>query len=135
MLLVASLWQLEIVEMSISVGQCAYYLPFDVGGSICWWVARDFWYLGVFAAFVLALVGSWRYVGFTRSLYSRQVESYRATSGERGPALSAADERLYSYITQHGGTISLSTASNDLGMTMAEINASVSRLKQTRRIE
>jgi hypothetical protein len=88
----------------------------------------------VFAAFVLALIGSSRYAGFIRSLRGVQGESYRATSGRHGPALSAADKRLYNYITKHGGTISLSAASNDLSMSMAEINTSINRLKEAGRI-
>jgi len=133
MLLVASLWQLEIIEEAALHGQ-EWCPPFVLGGCQPWYIARDIWFAGVFAAFVIALTGAWRYTGFTRSLSARPVESYRATSVQRGPALSDADERLYSYITKHGGTISLSTASNDLGMSMAEVNASISRLKQAGRI-
>lgn len=135
MLLAASLWQLKIVEISTRTPECSYYWPFGLGGPTCWWVARNFWFAGVFAAFVLTLIGSATYAGFTRSLSKAQLKSYRATSTQDGPALSAADEKLYNYITQHNGTISLSTTSNDLDMSIEEINASINRLKQARRIE
>ncbi len=35
--------------------------------SPSWMLARDFWYLGVFAALVLALIGAWRYVDSGRN--------------------------------------------------------------------
>ena len=73
MLLVASLWQLEIVDISRNVGDCAYIWPFDLGGPTCWWFARDFWFAGVFIAFMLALIGAVRYAGFT-TLISRPRE-------------------------------------------------------------
>jgi hypothetical protein len=122
MLLVASLWQLEIVEISRGVSECGYNWPFDIGGSTCWWIARDFWF------------GASRYAGFTRRL-SRQVESYRATLSQARRAVSGSDEMLYDYIIKHGGTISFSTASRELGMSLEEINASIARLRTARRIE
>jgi hypothetical protein len=44
------------------------------------------------------------------------------------------DQKLYAYISEHGGTISLSTASGELGVTIDEINASIERLKRAGRI-
>ena len=133
MLLAASLWQLEIVE-NAALNNQEWCPPFVLGGCQPWYIARDIWFAGVFAAFVIALIGAWRYAGFTRSLPSGQVEPYRATSGQGRPNMSAADERLYNYITKHGGTISLSAASNDLGLPIGEIKASIDRLKQGGRI-
>ena len=92
MLLVASLWQLEIVDISRSVGDCAYIWPFDLGGPTCWWIARDFWFAGVFAAFVLALIGAVTYARFTTS-----GRTLSASRSQGAPALcvSLPHERLY----------------------------------------
>jgi hypothetical protein len=106
MLLVASLWQLEIVDMSRKAGDCAYIWPFALGGPTCWWIARDFWYSGVFAAFVLALIGAVNYARYTKSPSANQANGYVNPTRQAG-ALSACDEKLYRYITSHGGTISI----------------------------
>ena len=85
-------------------------------------------------AFVLALIGAANCARFTRLPLTNQADGYANPTPQAG-ALSATDERLYRYITSHGGTISVSTASMELGMPIAEINAGISRLKQAHRIE
>jgi Tol biopolymer transport system component len=62
MLLVASLWQLEIVDIAASLNR-EWCPPFVIGGCVDWFIARDIWYTGVVLAFVLALIGAWKYVG------------------------------------------------------------------------
>jgi hypothetical protein len=54
--------------------------------------------------------------------------------GEQRDEMTALDQKLYDYISEHGGTISLSTASSELGVTIDEINASIERLKRAGRI-
>jgi len=45
------------------------------------------------------------------------------------------DEKVYLYIADHGGQISWSQASQELGVSIEELKASVERLKQAKRIE
>jgi len=45
------------------------------------------------------------------------------------------DSRVYDYIVGHGGEISWSQASKDLGVSIEELKASVERLKQAKKIE
>jgi len=131
MLLVASLWQLEIVEIGMRTSECSYYWPFGLGGPTCWWMARDFWFVGVFTAFVLALLGASRLASYTRQRSLIQV--YSQPSGPQTPLI-GIDERLYTYIALHGGTISRSAASKDLHVPLTEIDASIERLKRVGRI-
>ncbi len=42
----------------------------------------------------------------------------------------ALDDRVYGYIVNHNGTISLSRATVDLGVTLRELNSSIGRLKK-----
>lgn len=46
-------------------------------------------------------------------------------------APTSLDDRVYRYIIDHDGTISLSKASNDLGITMDALKASIARLKES----
>jgi len=48
---------------------------------------------------------------------------------------SSMDDKVFDYIVEHEGVISLSQASEDLGISMDELNASVERLKKERKIE
>jgi len=50
-------------------------------------------------------------------------------------ALMPLDEKVYLYIVDHGGEISWSQASRDLGVSIEELKTSVERLKQAKRIE
>jgi len=45
------------------------------------------------------------------------------------------DDKVYLYIVDHGGVISWSQATRDLGVSIEELKASVERLKQAKRIE
>jgi len=45
------------------------------------------------------------------------------------------DEKVYLYIVDHGGEISWSQASRELGVSIEELKASIERLKQAKRIE
>ena len=65
MLLVVCLWQLEIVDIAASNGSM-WCPPFLLFPCIPWYIARDIWYLGVFAAFVLALIGAVNYARFAK---------------------------------------------------------------------
>jgi hypothetical protein len=132
MLLVASLWQLEIVDIAASKGT-PYCLPFLLS-CIPWFIARDIWYLGVFVAFVLALIGAVNYARSTRLPLTNQTDGYVNPASQAAAPL-VTDERLYRYITSHGGTISVSAASKELGIPIAEIDAGISRLKLAHRIE
>jgi len=44
------------------------------------------------------------------------------------------DERVYNYIVEHEGTIALSQAAKDLGITVDELNAAIDRLKSQGRL-
>jgi len=44
------------------------------------------------------------------------------------------DERVYNYIVEHEGTIALSQAAKDLGITVDELNAAIERLKSQGRL-
>jgi hypothetical protein len=66
MLLIASLWQLEIVYIAESNGT-TWCPPFLLWSCISPPIARDIWYLGVFVAFVLALIGAVNCARFTKS--------------------------------------------------------------------
>jgi len=66
------------------------------------------------------------------------------TSGEKklpevkitpAESLVPLDDKIYLYIVDHGGEISWSQASKELGVPIEELKASVERLKQARRIE
>ena len=128
MLLVASLWQLEIVEISQSLNR-DWCPPFMLFSCTPWYVARDLWFAGIVAAFVLALLGAWRYAG-----YSRRQPAVEVSSSVTRTLHASLDERLYTFIVGHGGTISRSAASRELNVPLAEIDASIERLKQAGRI-
>jgi hypothetical protein len=132
-ILAVCLWQLEIIDIAASNGT-TWCPPFLLWSCIPWFIARDIWYLGVFVAFVLALIGAVNYTRFTRLPLANQADGYANPTPQAG-ALSSPDERLYRSITSHGGTISVSAASMELGMPIAQINAGISRLKQAHRIE
>jgi len=133
MLLVASLWQLEIVEIAASMGR-RWCPPFNLGGCLEWYIARDYWFTGVFAAFVLASIGIWRYAGHQRSRHIPASDFHEKTRPQPSSEVTAIDERLFSYITQHGGTISLSEASNHFRVSVDDIKSSIERLKKAGRI-
>jgi len=49
--------------------------------------------------------------------------------------LMSLDEKVYLYVVDHGGEISWSQASRNLGVSVEELKASVERLKEAKRIE
>jgi len=53
----------------------------------------------------------------------------------RSPEASDLDERVYSYILEHSGVISLKKAASELGITPEEVKASTERLKKAGRLE
>jgi hypothetical protein len=128
MLLVASLWQLEITEISASLNRpwCAPFLL----GCLDWFVARDFWFTGILVSFGLALVGAVTYSNNTRR------ESQTADRYGTLPNVTQTnfDDRVYSYIIRQSGTISLAGAAQHFGVPVTEINASIERLKRAGRI-
>ena len=49
--------------------------------------------------------------------------------------LMSLDDKVYAYISDHGGEISWSQGCRDLGISMDELKASIERLKKAGRIE
>jgi hypothetical protein len=73
--------------------------------------------------------------GAVRYSYRKQKEVSARTLGEEAVHRRADfDERVYAYIKSQGGTISLSSASLHFGVPVAEIKASIDRLKGEGRI-
>jgi hypothetical protein len=86
------------------------------------------------SAVAVVRLGVWRYGNQDRKRQSRSSTLPSHTVGEEHHEMTDPDQKLYTYITEHGGTISLSTASGDLGATIDEINASIERLKRAGKI-
>jgi hypothetical protein len=61
--------------------------------------------------------------------FKKRVPKLHDEATKRNPA--DADLELYNYIIERGGSISLSNAMEELGMTREEINQSIRRLKET----
>ena len=133
MLLVASLWQLEITEIAASQNML-WSPPFKLMSCLPWWLARDIWYAGIFLAFGITFLGIWGYVDQGRKRQATYSTTPSRTVREEHAGMTHLDQKLYAYITEHGGTISLSTASGELGATIDEINASIERLKRAGKI-
>jgi DNA-binding MarR family transcriptional regulator len=47
---------------------------------------------------------------------------------------SLLDDRVYNYIAEHGGEVSLSQAAEELGITVHDLNAAIDRLKNQGRL-
>ena len=58
-MLVAGLWQLEIVHWCLNVGKPSFDWPFYMFPSVNVWVARDIFYAVIVAAFLLQFLGLW----------------------------------------------------------------------------
>jgi hypothetical protein len=86
------------------------------------------------SALAVVRLGIWR-----RGTQSRTPQSHSSTLPPQivnveQSNMTDLDQKLYNYITEHGGTISLSTAAGELGATIDEINASIERLKRAGKI-
>lgn len=60
LLLLAALYQLEIILIWISLGKLTFEFPFFIGGSINIYWARDFWYLIIFISWLLSFICGWK---------------------------------------------------------------------------
>ena len=58
-----------------------------------------------------------------------------ASQEQKPPVEEAADERVYRYVMERGGTISLSQAASDLGISKEELKEAISRLRSAGRLE
>jgi hypothetical protein len=58
-LLVGSLYQLEIVHWCISTGKQTFDWPFYMFPSVNIWVARDIFYLGLVASWIILFATLW----------------------------------------------------------------------------
>ena len=61
----------------------------------------------------------------------KEVPTPKITPTVEAPTL---DEQVYNYIVEHQGEISLSQAAKDLGITVDDLHAAISRLKNQRRL-
>ena len=59
-LLMASLYQLEIILIWINNGKYTFEFPFFIGGSINIYWARDFWYFMVFISWFTSFCSGWK---------------------------------------------------------------------------
>jgi uncharacterized membrane protein len=74
---------------------------------------------------------STRLNGNQQSTYSTIPSQFQPTEQT---SIGDLDQKLFDYISEHGGTISLSTASGELGVPIEEIKASIERLKRAGKI-
>jgi len=74
---------------------------------------------------------STRLNGNQQSTYSTIPSHFQPTEQT---SIGDLDQKLFDYISEHGGTISLSTASGELGVPIEEIKASIERLKRAGKI-
>ncbi|MBS7622621.1 hypothetical protein KEJ39_02960 [Candidatus Bathyarchaeota archaeon] len=83
----------------------------------------------------LLLVMRWRRLSRRKALPS-EVKPVKPRKGELPiiPPLTPLDERVYEYILEHSGVISLSQASKDLGITVEQLEASTKRLRDAGRL-
>jgi hypothetical protein len=86
------------------------------------------------SAVAVVRLGIWRHGTQSRTPQSQSSTLPSHIVSEEHPNVTDLDQKLYNYITEHGGTISLSTASGELGATIDEIKASIERLKRAGKI-
>jgi hypothetical protein len=56
---VAGLWQLEIIELRLSMGLTTFDFPFYMWRDVNIWVARDVMFLDIVLAFVIQFLALW----------------------------------------------------------------------------
>jgi hypothetical protein len=132
-LLAVSFWQLEIAEIAASQNTL-WCPPFKLMSCLSSRLAHDISYAGIFFAFAIAFLGVWEYSDWNRKRQATYSAAPSTVGRKEYADMTDLDRKLYAYITEHGGTISLSAASGELEATIDEIKASIERLKRAGKI-